>query len=170
MRKPVATRSFSPAPSSAVTRSPYKTLVILIVVLAAVLVALPWIFGPRIELLPSPYPGNPLALTLSIANQNLTPFTDIDYVCTAENVEAASGAFDHDPKAVHAGRRLRLAGRAAMAAKCDMAYFITVPLKGAGYKFTMQYRIFPWRSVRAAEYHFGARLDDAGHVTGWFQK
>jgi len=160
----------SAAPHPPDAGNPYRFLVAIIAVLAVVLVTLPWIFGPRVDILPSPYPGNPFALTLSIANQNLTPFTDIDYMCAGERVESAGVALAHDPKAVREGRRLRLAGRAAMVAHCDMAYFIAQPLKGAGYKLTIQYRIFPWRSVRMSEFHFGATLDGTGHVTGWFQK
>jgi hypothetical protein len=151
-------------------QAPYTVLLLLIAFLAGVLLILPWIFGPRVEILPSPYPGNPFSLSLSIANQNLTPFTGIEYSCAAENVEPAGEPLAHDPKAVHEGRRLRLPGREAMAARCDMAYLITAPLKSAQYKLTLHYSVFPWRKIRTSEHYFLAQLDNSGQVTGWSPK
>ena len=106
------------------TTNPYRVLLLLIALLAGFLVGFPLIFGPRVEILPSPYPGNPFSLSLGIANQNVTPFSDIAYSCAAEHVEPASGSLAHDPKAVREGLRKRLAGRAEMVARCDTAYFI----------------------------------------------
>jgi hypothetical protein len=146
------------------------TLVLLILLLAAVLATFPLIFGPRVEILPSPYPGNPFSLSLSIADQNLTPFTDLDYSCSTEHVEPASGSLEHDPKAVREGLRKRLPGREAMVALCDTAYFITTPLKSAEYKLMVRYRAFPWPQLRTREYYFRATVDSTGHVTGWTAK
>lgn len=148
-------------------QAPYKVLLLVIAVLVAALLSFPWIFGPRVEIQPSPYPGNPFSLSLSIANQNLTPFTDLEYTCTSENIEPAGEPLAHDPQAVHRGRRLRLPARTAMAAICDTAYFITAPLKSARYRLTLHYRAFPWRQIRTSEHYFRAQLDGNGHVTGW---
>jgi hypothetical protein len=151
-------------------RSPYPMLLVLIALLAGTLLILPRVYGPRVDILPSPYPGNPFSLSLSIANQNLTPFTDVQYSCGGEHIEPAGEPLAHDPRVVNQGRRLRLAGRTAMVARCDTAFMIAAPLKSAEYKLTIRYRAFPWPQTFTRQRDFAAQLDGSGQVTGWVAK
>jgi hypothetical protein len=136
----------------------------------AILVVFPLLFGPSVDKPVFRFPDNPFWLEVRISNENLTPLTNVEYDCTATDVELANGTKLPDVAVVNQGHIRRIQGRKAITARCETSYIINAPVKRAEFKLTLKYRSYPWPNQHSEEYRFVATLDDKGHVTGWDQK
>jgi hypothetical protein len=147
-----------------------KVLAFVGLFLFAVFVIFPIAFGPGVEDPVSRFPGNPFYLEVKISNENLTPLTNVQYTCQAENVELQSGVKPSDVRVLNQGQIRKFQGRRATTIRCETAYIIDVPVKSAEFHLTLKYTAYPWRIDRAADYRFAAAVDAKGQITKWVRK
>ena len=106
-------------------------------------------------------------MTFRISNQNLTPVTDIEYSCEVLNLMRTDGNAVKDANVLNRGEIRRIAGRHAVAGRCQTAYLITAPLKAADYKLVVVFRAYPWPQRRTSVYRISAQMNAKSEVTGW---
>jgi hypothetical protein len=134
---------------------------------ATVVLVFPIIFQPRVEPPTGLQFGNPSSVAVQISNQNVTPFTDVEYSCVISNLTMANGSAVTNAKVLVRSAIRKIEGRQAIRARCETAYIVTAPLKAAEYRLTLTYRAYPWPQQRTSVYLIAAQLDGNGQVTGW---
>jgi len=127
----------------------------------------PLVFQPGIELPSNLQLGSPFSMQVRVANQNVTPLTDVEYSCEVSTLTLASGAEVTDARVLIRGTIRKIGGRQAVAEPCETAYVPNAPVKTAEYKLTLTYRMYPWPQRRTAIYHIAAEIESNGRVSGW---
>jgi hypothetical protein len=112
-------------------------------------------------------PRDPFSLTVTIHNETLLPFRQIEYTCDATTVELVSGSPPSDYRAVGRGFARILRARQAIRAECGVSYPIAAPLKKAEYRLSMLYSSFPWLTKRTLVQDFSAQLNANGQIEKW---
>jgi len=112
-------------------------------------------------------PRDPFLLTVTIQNETLLPFRQIEFTCDPTAVELAAGPPLGDYKAVGRGFARVLRARQSMQAQCSVGYPITAPLKRAEYRLSLQYSSFPWMATRTMVQDFAAQLNANGQIEKW---
>ena len=148
-------------------RGPLEIVLTLAVVCAIVLLVFPLISALRVDVPGEISFGSASALTLTIANPNLTPLTNVEYTCEVSKLALADGSAVTNADALNRGDVRKIAGRRAVAGRCQTAYLVTSPLKTAEYKLTVTYHAYPWPQQRTDVYRISAQFDGKGNVTGW---
>jgi len=154
-------------PSRPLFRGPLRLLLIMAIVFAIFVFLSPIVFEPRVEPPTKMELGSPSSMQVHIANQNVTPLTDIEYSCEVSKLTLASGTEVTDAKVLVRGTIRRLPGRQAIAEPCETAYVLNTPVGSAEYKVTLTYRMYPWRQFRTSVYRIAAQIAPNGRVTGW---
>ncbi len=137
------------------------------VLFVTVVLILPIVTKPRVEPPTQLYLGSPFQMEVRIANQNLTPLTDVEYSCEVSKLTRANGTPVDDAQVLVRGTIRRIQGRQAIPAKCETAYVLNAPVKEAEYNLTLTYRMYPWPQHRTSVYHIAAEFEPNGRVTGW---
>jgi len=144
-----------------------RLLLIVAVVAGVVILVFPIIFTPRIDVPKGLQYASASSLELRISNQNLTPLTDVGYICEVSKLTLADGSAVENAKVVVRANIRRLRGRQATAGRCEASAIVSGPVKTAEYKLTMTYRSFPWPQLRTSVYRIDAQVNAKGEVTGW---
>ncbi|GEM_PF-3200370 len=127
----------------------------------------PLVFGLQIEV-PSRVPfGSASSMAFEIANQNLTPVTNVEYTCEIAKLVTASGAPIHEPRVLSRGNFRKIAGRRGVTGRCQTGYLITAPLRTAEYQLTVTYRVYPWPQPFTRTARLSAEINGTGEVIGW---
>jgi hypothetical protein len=147
-----------------------RPLIVLATVAITVLIVFPLTFGLNVEAPTERFPGNPFVLEVRISNENVTPFTNVEFSCQAADIALASGAQVNDAKVLNQAKIRRFPARRAVRERCETAYLIDAPLKSLEFQVVLKYRVYPWPVDRTVEHRFAAKIDSSGHVTGWTRK
>lgn len=145
----------------------YRLLFLVAVLGLTVAFLFPLIFKPAVEAPSKVQFGSPSSVSISIANENMTPVTDVEYSCEVSKLQLSDGTEVRNANVLIRGIIRRIQGRNATTARCETAYILNAPVKQAEYKLTLTYRMYPWRQRRTSIYHITAQIDDKGRVQGW---
>lgn len=161
---PVSEKKFLPMSRF---RGFYRLLFIVAVLGLTVALIFPLIFKPVVAAPSKVQFGSPSSVYVSIANQNVTPVTDVEYSCEVSKLQLSNGTDVKNANVLIRGIIRKIPGRHATAARCETAYILNDPVKDAEYKLTLTYRMYPWRQHRTSMYQIIAQIDDKGRVEGW---
>src|SRR5215469_3625039 len=148
-------------------RGPYRILLAMAVLFATVVFVFPIAFRPGVEPPADLQFGNPSAVAVQISNQNLTPFTDVDYTCELAKLILADGSAATNAQVLIRGVIRKMEGRRAAIVRCEAAYIVTAPVHAVEYRLTIEYRPYPWRLRRSGVYQIVAQINGNGQITGW---
>ena len=144
------------------------TLLLTIGVLFLIVVFIfPLIFQLRIDVPANVQFGSASSMMFEIANQNLTPLTNVEYSCEVSNLILLNGSTVKDANVLSRGSFRKIGARRGAAGRCQTAYLLTAPLKAMEYKLTITYRTYPWPQERTRAARITAQLNGKGEVTGW---
>lgn len=127
----------------------------------------PLLFPLRIAVPSSLQFSSASSMTFEIANENLTPLTDIEYTCEISKLELSAGSPVKDANVVTRGSIRKIGGHHGAAGRCQTGYFVAAPLKTAEYRVTVTYRPYPWPRRRTRVVRISAQLNGQGELTGW---
>ena len=157
-----------PVPSAARRFRRFLPLLLsMAVVAAAVFLAFPLIFPPRVDVAATVQFASPSSMVVQISNQNLTPLDDIEYSCQVLKIALADGSTISNAKVLTRGVIRKLPARRAVAVRCESAYILGTPIKTAEYQLTIKYRTTPLPHQGNAVYRIDAIVNGKGEVTGW---
>lgn len=148
-------------------RGPIRLIVVLIVLAAMMILVVPLVSSPRVDVPSDLEFGNASSVQFQISNQNLTPLLDVEYTCQIAKLNLANGSAVPNEKVLIRGSIRKIGGRSAAAARCQSAYLVTSPLQAAEYKMTLTYHAYPWHRQRSSVYQIVAKVNAKGDVVGW---
>ena len=146
---------------------PYRILLTIAALFAAVIFVFPIVFKPGVEPPTDLQFGNPSAVEIQVSNQNVTPLTDVDYTCELSKMVLANGSAITNANVLIRGVIRKIPGRRATTVRCQAAYIVTAGVQAVEYKLTIQYRPYPWPMRRAGVYQIVAQVNGNGQITGW---
>lgn len=127
----------------------------------------PLIFRPGIEPPKDVRFASPFSVPIQISNQNMTPLTDVEYVCEISRLTLAGGSEVANAKVLIRGKIRNLPGRRGVMGRCETASIASGPLAAAEYKLTLSYRTYPWPQRRTTVYRITAQIGSDGQVKSW---
>lgn len=139
----------------------------LAVVFLIVVFLFPLIFELRIDVPSQVQFGNASSVMFEIANQNLTPLTNVEYTCEISTLITANGPPVSAPPVLSRGRFPKIASRQGVRGQCQAGYLITASVKTVEYRLTVTYRASPWPQQRTRVARISAQINGKGEVTGW---
>jgi len=149
-------------------RGPLRVLLTVALVLAVVVFVFPLVFSPGVQPPTDVQFGSPFSVPVQLSNQNVTPLTDVEYTCELSKLTLANSSPVKDANVLVRGSVRRIAGRKAVAARCQSAYIPNAPVQAAEYKLTVTYRAYPWpQRRRTSMYRIAAQIDSKGDLKGW---
>jgi hypothetical protein len=148
----------------------YRLLLTVAVFMAAVGLVFPLVFKPSVEPPDNLTTGNPLSIHVLVANQNMTPITDVEYTCEVSKLTQPDGTAIAGANTLVRSTILKIPGREALREPCETTYVAGGPIQAAEYKVTISYRMYPWPTNRTAVYYVVAHVAGSGRVTGWTVK
>jgi hypothetical protein len=163
--KPESAPSKTPKPKL-IFRGPIRILVVLSALFATMVFIFPLIFRPGIEAPADPRFASPFSVPVRIANRNITPLTDVEYVCEISKLTLAHSSAIDRAKVLTRGTFRNLPGHRAAMGRCETAYVGGGPLEAAEYTLTLTYKTYPWPQRRSAVYRVVAQISD-GQVKSW---
>lgn len=137
------------------------------VVAAIVVFLFPIVFEIRVDVPSKVQFASASSMMFQISNQNPTPVTDVAYNCEVSRFTLTNGTAVTDANVLNRGNVRRIAGRRAIAGRCQTGYLITMPLQTAEYKLTITYRAYPWPQQRTRVWRIAAEFNGKHEVTGW---
>lgn len=139
----------------------------LAIVFLIVVFLFPVIFELRIDVPSQVQFGSPSSVMFEIANQNLTPLTNVEYTCEVSTLITANAGPVRATPVLSRGRFPRIASRQGVRGQCQTGYLVTAPVKTVEYRLTVTYRASPWPQLRTRIARIAAQLNGKGEVTGW---
>ena len=136
------------------------------VLFVTVVLIFPLVFEPVVQLRAESPSGNPFSIQLLVANQNMTPVTDVEYTCEVSTLTKPGGAEVTGAGVLIRGTIRTIPGRRAIAEPCETA-FVEGPVQTAEFKVTISYRMYPLPKHRTSVHYVAAQVDRNGRVTGW---
>ncbi len=144
-----------------------RVFLTLAVVALIVVFLFPVLFEPHIDVPAHLQFASPSGMMFQISNQNLTPLTNLEYTCEVSKVILANGSALADANVLSRGNVRKIAGRRAVAGRCQTGTIVTAPVKTVEYKLTLTYRAYPWPQLRRHVSQISADINAKGEVTGW---
>ncbi len=158
--------TLAPRPASRLRARLSLALTVAIVFLIVVFL-FPVIFELRIDVPSQVQFGSPSSVMFEIANQNLTPLTNVEYTCEISTLITANGPAANAPSVLSRGRFPRIASRQGVRGQCQTGYLVSAPVKTVEYRLTVTYRASPWPQLRTRVARISAQVNGKGEVTGW---
>lgn len=127
----------------------------------------PLIFELRIDVPSQVQFGSPSLVMFEIANQNLTPLTNVEYTCEISTLITSNATPLSATPVLSRGRFPKIASRQGVRGQCQMGYLVTAPVKKVEYRLIVTYRASPWPQLRTRIARISAQINGKGEVTGW---
>lgn len=156
----------NPTGTSSRFRAPLSLLLTLAVVFLIVVFGFPIVFQLQIEVPSHVQFASASSVMFEIANQNLTPLTNVEYTCELSRLITPKGA-PPQPKVVSRGRFPKVGARRGVTGRCQTGYLVPPPVKTVEYQLTITYRAYPWPQQRTRVARISAQISGKGEVTGW---
>lgn len=156
-----------PPPAGARLRARLSLLLSIAAAFLVVVFVFPVAFPLHIDVPEHVQFGSASSLMFEIANQNLTPVTNVEYGCEVAQLTLANGSAVTNANTLSRGYIPKIGGRHGVPGRCQTGYFVAAPLRAAEYRLTITYRPYPWPRRRTQVVRISAVLDGKGELTGW---